>query len=50
MLLDFSESCRRCQRAPVSHADTRLIIYSASENSAALMGSRRVRRHPHHRD
>jgi hypothetical protein len=49
MLLDFSESCRRCQRAPVSHADTHL-VYSASENSAGLMGSRRVRRHPHHRD
>jgi hypothetical protein len=25
-------------------------IYPVSENSTGLMGSRRVRRHPHHRD
>jgi hypothetical protein len=38
-----------CQRAPVCRTLT-LLIYPAGENSTGLMGSGRVRRHPHHHD
>jgi len=39
-----------CQRAPMSHADTPSRYISAGENSTGLMGSPRVRRHPHRRN
>jgi len=38
-----------CQRVQVPHPDTPPFVEAASEISTGLMGSRRVRRHPHRR-